>query len=114
CCSCHDLSALAVSTLRNVLCDPGSLQRVQSIRAEPLDRGHILSCGLRSRQGARIRESDINMNGARAAKACATPELGACQPQRVTQYPEQGSFGGDFDVFLGTVYPESDGGHGSN
>src|SRR5262249_38754125 len=106
--------ALAVSALRNVLSDPGSLQRVQSIRAEPLYRGHILSRGLRNRHGARMRESAINMNAARAAKTCATPELGACQPQRVAQYPKQGSFRGDIHVFLGTVYGESDSGHGSN
>src|SRR5262252_1945491 len=111
-CSCHDLSALAISALRNILSDPGSLQRVQSIRAEPFNSCHILSCGLRNRQGARTRESATNMNAACAAKTCATSELGTSQLQRVAQYPEQGSFGGDIDFSFGTVYGESNSGHG--
>src|SRR5262249_49524888 len=39
----HDLSRLAVATLRHVELDPGALERMAAIAREPFDRGDVLA-----------------------------------------------------------------------
>src|SRR5579872_2686807 len=56
----HDLAALAVAALRNILGDPRFLQWVQAIRAQTLNRGDFFARDLRNRRDARAGERAIN------------------------------------------------------
>src|SRR5437660_9161761 len=77
-CGCrHDLSALAISALRNVLRNPGLLRCVKAIRAETFDCCDVLSCGLRNRHGTRASQRTVYMDTACAAVSRAAAELGA-------------------------------------
>jgi len=108
----HDLPALAVPALWNVLRDPRLLQRVQSVRAESFNGCNVFVCRFRNAHRAGPRERAIDMDAARATQANAAAEFRACQLQRVAQDPKQRGVGGDVYVLLGTIYAESDIRHG--
>src|SRR6266567_388193 len=111
-CSGHDLSALAVSALRNIFCDPSLLQWMQSVCAQAFDRRDAFAPSLRNRHSARTSQRAIDMNAASAAQPGATAEFRAGQLQRVAQDPQQRSFGGDIYNFLRTVYTQCEIWHG--
>ena len=109
--SCHDLSTLAISALRNVFGDPRLLQGMQASFSESLDGLDVLSRGLRDLHGARAGQRAIDVNAARSAKPCTAPELRARQLQSVAQHPEQGSVRRNIHCFLVAVYLQSESCH---
>ena len=79
----HDLTALAVSALGDVLGDPRLLQRVKAVRAEALDSRDVLARGLRDGHRAGVCQGAVDMDAACTAVPSATTEFCACQFERV-------------------------------
>src|SRR5579864_5320529 len=108
----HNLSALAVSALRNILRNPGLLQRMQPVRAQTFDCRDVLAGGFRNAHRASPRERTVYVHAARAAQANAAAEFRARQLKRVAQIPEQRGVWGNINVLLSAIYAESDIRHG--
>src|SRR5258706_3767839 len=85
----HDLSRLAITTLRHVLGNPRLLQRTSKLRQQTFDRNNLLSLGARNRRYARAHCFAIEVNGAGAALSHPTAEFGSRQPKRLAEHPEQ-------------------------
>ena len=85
----HNHSGLAVAALRHVELFPCELNRVVALGRESLDGRDRLPdrrcCG----DAAGTNRLSVHMHGARTALSDAAAELGARQPDLVTDYPEQ-------------------------
>src|SRR5262249_24888080 len=84
----HDLSRLAIATLRHLLGEPGLLQRVRRIRRQSFDRGHGLACDLRDLGLARKRALAVDMHHAGAAQTGPATELSPGELQRFPDHPQ--------------------------
>src|SRR5882724_2841368 len=107
----HDLPRLAVAALRHVFRDPRPLHRVRAVLGQAFDRRHALAGDGGHGQHAGARRDAIQVDGASAALGDAAPELGAGEPEGVTQHPEERRVGGDVDRFAFAVDGEADRGH---
>ena len=85
----HDLPRLAVAALRDVLLDPGLLDRVAAVGGEAFDGGDGLAGDVRNRRDAGADRLAVEVDGAGAAERHAAAELGAGHAQRVAQDPQQ-------------------------
>ena len=87
----HDLAALAVSALRNVLVDPGLLHGMEfpARRGQAFNGGYPLAGDTRGFAGAGFMGAAVDVNRARPATTDSTTELGAGQPEVIAKYPEQ-------------------------
>src|SRR5882762_11245455 len=104
----HDLPRLAVAALRHVLRDPRLLHGVRAVLGQAFDGGHALAGDGRHRQHAGARRDAVQVDGAGAALGDAAAELGAGEPERVTQHPQERRVGGDVDRFALAVDGEAD------
>src|SRR5262249_44244443 len=84
----HDLSGLAIATLRHLLGEPGLLQRVRRIRRQSFDRGHGLACDLRDLGLARKRALAVDMHHAGAAQTGSATELSPGELQPFPDHPQ--------------------------
>ena len=85
----HDLAALAIAALRDVVRFPGCLERMlASGCGQPFDRGNRLALERANRRDAAARRLPADVHRARAAQPGAAAELGAGELQRVAQDPE--------------------------
>src|SRR6266480_915842 len=107
----HDLPRLAVAALRHVFLDPRALHGVRAVPGEAFDRGHSFAGDGGHGQYAGARRDAVQVDGAGAALGDAAAELGAGEPERVAQHPEERRVGGDVDRFALTVDGETDRGH---
>src|SRR5437899_3360887 len=107
----HDLPRLAVAALRHVFLDPRALHGVRAVLGEAFDRGHPFAGDGGHGQHAGARRDAVQVDGAGAALGDAAAELGAGEPERVAQHPEERRVGGDVDRFALTVDGEADRGH---
>src|SRR3989441_3806938 len=107
----HDLPRLAVAALRHVLRDPCLLHRVRAVLGQAFDGGHALAGDGRHGQHAGARRDAVQVDGAGAALGDAAAELGAGEPERVTQHPQERRVGSDVDRFALAVDGEADRGH---
>src|SRR5437879_203525 len=107
----HDLPRLAVAALRHVFLDPRALHGVRAVPGEALDRGHPFAGDGGHGQYAGARRDAVQVDGAGAALGDAAAELGAGEPERVAQHPEERRVGGDVDRFALAVDGEADRGH---
>src|SRR3989449_5817591 len=107
----HDLSRLAIAALRYVFLDPRALHRVRAVLGQAFDRRHALAGDGGHGQHAGARRDAIQVDGAGAALGDAAAELGAGEPEGVTQHPEERRVGGDVDRFAFAVDGEADRGH---
>ena len=90
----HQHATLAVTTLWNLLRDPGFLQRVQAVcTPEGLDGGDVLTCYRRRRHHARAHGLTIHMHCAGPTGGNPATELGAGEIQLIAQHPQQGRTG---------------------
>ena len=85
----HDLAGLAVAALRNLLGEPGLLQRVRRIQRQPFDRRHRPAGNLRDLRLARERALAVDVHHAGAAQTGAAAELGAGKLEALPQHPQQ-------------------------
>src|SRR5262245_14577146 len=83
----HDLSRLAIAALRNLLRDPGLLDRMIAIPGETFDSDDRLARSLRYLGAARTHRLAVQMNRACAAERGAATELGPGEPECVAQHP---------------------------
>src|SRR2546422_11561966 len=107
----HDLPRLAVAALRHVLLDPRALHGVRAVLGEAFDRGHPFAGDGGHGQYAGARRDAVQVDGAGATLGDAAAELGAGEPEGVTQHPEERRVGGDVDRFAFAVDGEADRGH---
>src|SRR5579872_1831202 len=108
----HNLSRLAISTLRNLLCDPRPLYRMRAVRRQALDRRNLFRANRRYRSLARAHSLAIKVHRARAAKSHSAAVLRAGQVELVTQHPEQRSIRSDFQIVWTVVDDKMNGTHG--
>ena len=104
----HELPRLAIATLRNILFQPRSLQRITQIRREALDCGHRFSRHPRYRRDARPNRFAVDMHSAGAALRHPTPVFCSSEPKLFTDDPEQRSGWIDVEIDAFAVYGESD------
>src|SRR2546421_3225054 len=107
----HDLPRLAVAALRHVFLDPRALHGVRAVLGQAFDRSHPFAGDGGHGQHAGARRDAVQVDGAGAALGDAAAELGAGEPERVAQHPEERRVGGDVDRFALTVDGEADRGH---
>src|SRR5436309_7928238 len=107
----HDLPRLAVAALRHVFLDPRALHGVRAVLGEAFDRGHPFAGDGGHGQYAGARRDAVQVDGAGAALGDAAAELGAGEPERVAQHPEERRVGGNVNRFALTVDGEADRGH---
>jgi len=86
----HDLPGLAVTALRNLLGDPGTLQRMLALRVQTFDGGDLFARGLRHRGLAGAHRLTIEVDRAGATEAGATAELRTGHLQVFADDPQQG------------------------
>src|SRR2546427_473197 len=89
----------------------GALDGVRAVPGEALDRGHPFAGDGGHGQYAGARRDAVQVDGAGAALGDAAAELGAGEPERVAQHPEERRVGGDVDRFALAVDGEADRGH---
>jgi hypothetical protein len=85
----HDLTALAISTLRHAQCPPSFLDRVIAPRIQSLDCGHRPALNIAHGCLAGTHRVTVKMYGARAALGDATAEFSPGQTKLVAEIPEQ-------------------------
>src|SRR6266545_1885625 len=91
----HELPALAVAALRDLLRDPRPLQPVAAVPGETLDRSNPLRADGGDRNLAGADGGTGKVNGARPALTDATAEFGAGEPERVAKHPQEWGGGGN-------------------
>ena len=79
----HDLTGLAVATLRDVLLHPGTLHGVPAVSGKALDSDYLAPVDTPGRNHAGTPGLAIHVHGTGTALADTTAELGAGQPQVV-------------------------------
>jgi hypothetical protein len=85
----HDLSRLAVSTLRNLQLKPCRLERMLALWIEPFDGRDPHSRDGTEGGDAGPRRASFHMHRAGAAKSNPATEFGARETNFVADYPEQ-------------------------
>ena len=85
----HDLPGLAVAALRNLLGDPGALQRVFAFGIEAFDGGDLLASGLRYGGLAGAHRLAVEMDCAGATQTGAASEFRAGHLQMLADDPQQ-------------------------
>src|SRR5580692_562360 len=77
-CHRHDHAALAITTLRDVVIDPGLLHLVQdAIARQPFDRGDLLAGGFADSDAAGAHRDPVDMDGACSALCDAATVFGS-------------------------------------
>src|SRR4029077_14765822 len=86
----HDLPRLAITALRHIVVDPGSLDRILLASSQSLDGRDlaVANPGYRHRAGAQ--RLTVEKNRAGPALVHSAPELGAGQVEIVSKDPKQG------------------------
>src|ERR1035437_5300584 len=107
-CSGHDLSGLAVATLRDLFGDPSLLQYVQAVGSEALNRSDAFARDLRSGSRAGANRVAIDMDSAGAAQSRTTAEFGSGEFEGVAENPEQRRLRRDADLLFTAVDAECD------
>ena len=90
----HDLAGLAVATLRDILFDPGLLNRVV---VEAFDRRDRFASQRRDWGNAGAHRLPIDMDRASATQRHAAAELGAGHFKVIAQHPQEGHGRGKVD-----------------
>ena len=86
----HDLPGLAVATLRNLLGDPGALQRVLALGIQTFDGGDLFARGLRHGGLAGAHRLTVEVDSTGATQAGAATEFRAGHLQMLADDPQQG------------------------
>lgn len=102
----HDLSRLAITALRDVFFDPGTLYRVRRVRGQTLDSGHFTIPDGADWQHAGPLRAAFDMHRASAANADSATELAPGQPQFIAQDPKQRLFRITVVLYLLAIHPE--------
>ena len=89
CMICPDLRG-EVTALRNLLGDPGALQRMLALWIQTFDGGDFFARGLRYRGLAGAHRPPVEVDSAGATQAGATAELCAGHLQMLADDPQQG------------------------
>ena len=97
------LAGLAVAALRNLLGDPRLLQGMIALGAEAFDGGDLLADGVADRGLAGSNGFAVDVNGAGATQAGATPEFRAGHLQLFADDPQQRRIVGRFDGHIPPV-----------
>jgi hypothetical protein len=103
----HDLAALAVAALSDVVLDPGRVDRgADAVVAlgDRLDSGDLLALGVRHRRAAGPDGLAVQMHRAGPAQSRAAAEFGAGHAQRVAQGPKDRRGRVDVDRVLAAVH----------
>jgi len=86
----HDHAARAIAALSRLLIDEGLLQRVRLVeRAEPFERGHLVSLDRAYRRHAGASSRAVDQHRAGAALRQAAAVFGAIELEIVAQHVEQ-------------------------
>jgi hypothetical protein len=113
CRSTHDLPALTVTALGNVMLDPGRLHSFADlVLAHGFDSGDFLPRDRRDGRDARAYRLAIQVHGAGTAQCCTAAKLGASQAQRIAQRPEYGR--GRIGIYLVFFAIDIQCSHGTN
>ena len=88
-CCLHDLSGLAVATLRHLLFYPGGLQRFALVRVEAFDSRYSLIFDDADWRNAGSRRRTVNMHGARAAGGDSASEFRPFELEFIPDHPQQ-------------------------
>src|SRR5262249_51122712 len=96
-CGLHDLSGLAIPALRCLRLNPGLLQRMLTVRVEPLDRRDRRVRHRAERRDAGADRASINVHSACAAHADATAEFRALESDLIADDPQERCVLGDVD-----------------
>src|SRR2546422_1039929 len=104
----HDLTGLAVATLRDVDLHPRLLNRVIGALRQSLDRGHAPAGDRRGGRDARAHGGAVDVNGAGPADRDAASVLGSRQVERLPKHPQERHLGRDVDLPLLAVDRERD------
>ena len=93
----HDLSGLTVAALGHIDLAPGPLERMGTLRREPLDGGDLHPAHGGDGRHARTHGDTVEVDGARAALADAAAVFRAFEVEQVPQNPEQRRVGRRLD-----------------
>ena len=85
----HDLTGLAVATLRYLLIDPRLLQRLTRVGVEALNCRYIFAGHITDRRDTGSCGNTVDVHGARTAHRDATTEFGALKFELVANHPQQ-------------------------
>jgi hypothetical protein len=86
-CCLHDLSRLAIATLRHLLRNPRSLQRMRGVGRKTFDGGHMMTDHGTDRGNARSYGLTVQVHGAGSTQRDATAVFRAGQLQLIAQPP---------------------------
>src|SRR5712664_3730239 len=85
----HDLAALAIAALHDVVAHPGILYRASDpVFTDGLDRRELAAGDRRYRRHAGATRLAVDVHRASPAYGDATAELGASEAERIAQHPE--------------------------
>src|SRR5262245_14425654 len=107
----HDLSGLAISTLRNLLREPGSLQWMVAVLRQALNRRQGLAGCARDRRNAGSNGIALQNDRAGPALRDTAAILRSGEAERITQNPEQWCRRIDLNAAILSVDLESNSGH---
>src|ERR1700676_3847437 len=93
----HDLSGLAVTTLRNVVFDPRLLHWMAAVNRETFNSNDGFSGHTLNRRHAGADDVAVDVYGARSAHGHAAAKLGASHAEFVSENPKQRHFGNRID-----------------
>src|SRR3954454_12872244 len=89
----HDLAGLAVAALGDIALQPRLLHRVEVLAdglGQPLDRGDlVIRLDLTDRDGARVERPAVDVRSTGLADLDAASVLRTCDPEQVTQHPQE-------------------------
>src|SRR6202166_5323311 len=95
----HDHSALAISTLGNVVGDPGLLHLVQgAVGGQTLDGGDFFANGFADQHAAGAHRDPVNVDGAGSALCNAAAVFGSGQSDVLPDRPKQRCIVFDIDI----------------
>jgi hypothetical protein len=99
----HDHAGLAITTLRDLVVDPGLLHRMKTCCAKPFNGDDLYVSDRAHRDAATAHSFAVDMDGAGSARTYAAAEFCAGEMEFVAKNPEQRGFGLDVDVMIGPV-----------
>jgi hypothetical protein len=86
----HQLPRLTIPTLGDFFGDPGALQGMAAVKGETLNRRHRPISKGGNGSLARADGRTAQMHGTGTTESDAAAKLGASQPKKITQRPEEG------------------------
>src|SRR5258708_24026145 len=101
----HDLAALAIAALHDIVAHPGILHRASDpVVADGLDRRELAAGDGRHRRHAGAALLAVDVHRASPAYGDAAAELGAAEAERIAQHPEHRRAAGDTHFLRLAIY----------